>query len=592
MVHIFPFWRRYLKQICFALCALILGVGSDLLQPTIVSRIIDEGVMHGELSVVIRLGALMLGVSAFGAVCAIIRCVISSSVSQQFGADLRLELFSRISRFSISALGRTETAGLITRMTNDTSQLVGFTNSIMRIFVRAPALLIGAIIMTVLLNARLASILIIVVPIIAILMYISLKVTLPLFSKMQAALDKNNSIIREYLSGVRVVKAYNTFDQEVDRFDGTNADLTHISTRSAQVVGIFFPIISFSVNIGIVATLWLARGWIADSTMQVGQVVAFLNYMTQISMALRMIFMVYQSFIRSKASAERIAEILTEDELSHTLGVVPSKDLNFPPCTKTEFKSVTKSINSSIRFNNVTFTYPYKSNVGENIIERMPALADITFSLPAGETLGILGYTGAGKTSLVQLIAGFYKPDSGNIFIGNNAISELDEDTLRSHVAYAAQQCVIFYGTIAENIRMGKPDATLEELTQAAKAAGAYDFIAASPNQFDTIVGQKGVTLSGGQKQRIVIARALIRNAPILILDDSVSAVDMATEANIMKAIGELSPPPTRIIITQRISAMRDLQHILVLENGRMAGYGNHDDLIKNCKIYKEMCEI
>jgi len=568
VLHITPYWRRYQKLIALALCALILGVVSDLLQPTIVSRIIDDGVMEGDLDAVLRLGGLMLAVTGFGAVCAVIRCVISSKVSQQFGADLRLDLFAKINKYSIAALGSTETAGLITRMTNDTSQLVNFTNSIMRVFVRAPALLIGAIIMTVLLNPRLALILVVVVPVIAMLMFISLKVTLPMFAKMQAALDKNNSVIREYLSGVRVVKAYNTFDQEVNRFDGTNTDLVAISTKAQRTVGVFFPIISFTVNMGLVITLWMARGWIADSTMQVGQIVAFLNYMTQISMALRMIFMVYQNFIRAKASAERVAEILQEEDISQELGKV---------------YAVPEGFNNSIRFNNVEFTYP---GGGE------PALKDISFTLPAGETLGIIGSTGAGKTSLVQLIPGFYKANKGEVLIGNNSTAELDPDTLRSAIAYVAQQNTIFHGTIADNIRMGKADATQEALEEAAKAAGAYEFISAYPDGFDTIVGQKGVNISGGQKQRIGIARALVRKAPVLILDDCVSAVDVETEANIMKSIWQISPAPTCVMITQRISSVMNLQHILVLENGQVAGFGNHEYLMANCEIYREMVAV
>ena len=551
-----------------AVCALMLGVVSDLLQPTIVSRIIDDGVMTGNLQTVLRLGGLMLAVTAFGAVCAIVRCVISSRVSQQFGADIRLDLFAKINRYSIAALGSTETAGLITRMTNDTSQLVNFTNSLMRVFVRAPALLIGAIIMTILLNPRLALILVVVVPVIAILMYISLKVTLPMFAKMQVALDKNNSVIREYLSGVRVVKAYNTFDREVDRFDGTNKDLVTIFTKTQRTVGVFFPIISFTVNMGLVVTLWMARGWISDSTMQVGQIVAFLNYMMQISNALRMLFMVYQNFIRAKASAERVAEILQEDDISQELG---------------EVHTVPKNFNNSISFKNVTFTYP---GGGE------PVLLDISFNLPPGETLGVIGSTGAGKTSLVQLIPGFYQPSKGEVLIGNQSTAKLDSDVLRSAIAYVAQQNIIFYGTIADNIRMGKADATTEELEKAAKAAGAYEFISAYPDGFDTIVGQKGVNLSGGQKQRIGIARALVRKAPILILDDCVSAVDVETEAEIMKSIWQITPAPTCVMITQRISSVMNLQHILVLENGQVVGFGNHDYLMANCKIYREMYAV
>ena len=548
---------------------LILEVGGDLLQPTIVSRIIDDGVMQGDLQTVLRLGGLMLGVTILGACCAVTRCVISSRVSQQFGADLRLDLFTKINKFSFAALGSKETAGIITRMTNDSSQLVNFTNSLMRIFVRAPALFTGAIIMTILLNARLALILVVVVPVIAILMYVSLKVTFPLFTKLQGSLDKNNSVIREYLSGVRVVKAYNTFDQELERFDGTNTELVNISVKAQRTVGIFFPIISFTVNMGLVVTLWLARGWVENSTMQVGQVVAFLNYMMQVSLSLRMIFNVYQMFIRAKASAGRVGEILQEEDMSSELGNV------YP---------VSGDFNNAIIFENVSFAYP---GGGEK-----PVLKDISFELPAGETLGVLGSTGSGKTSLVQLIPGFYSPSGGKVKVGGICTTEGDPDRLRSAIAYVAQQNTIFYGTIADNIRMGKADATQEELEEAARAAGAYDFIMAYPEGFETIVGQKGSNISGGQKQRIGIARALVRKAPILILDDCVSAVDVETEANIMRSIYSLDPAPTCVMITQRISSVMNLEHILVLDDGEVAGLGNHEHLMEHCKIYREMYAV
>jgi len=593
MKHMIPYWRKYQAQILLAFFFLFAGVILDLMLPAIVSRVIDNGVMENDITTVIRLGFVMLGVTVVGAGFAIGRCIISSRVSQQFGADLRLDLFAYINKFSFAALGSKETAGLITRMTNDTSQLVSFTNSLMRIFLRAPAILVGAIVLTVLLNPRLAIVLIGVVPIIAILMYISLKVTFPLFTKMQTALDKNNSVIREYLSGVRVVKAYNTFDQEVERFDMSNTNLAMVSIKAQRTVGIFFPIISFAVNMGLVVTLWLARGWIYDSTMQVGQIVAFLNYMMQISLALRMIFNVYQMFIRAKASAVRVGEILEEDvgdSTTHHPVLNHCKSMEHQCGGQPEGTRLSQdgdifqnsmTLNNCIRFKNVTFTYPGGSN---------PVLTDISFDLPAREMLGILGSTGSGKTSLVQLIPAFYTPDRGCVMVGGKPTTELDTDVLRSSIAYVAQQNTIFYGTIADNIRMGKADATLEELEAAARKAGAYDFIMANPAGFDTIVGQKGVNLSGGQKQRIGIARALVRNAPILILDDCVSAVDVETEAGIMNAI--MNDAATCIVITQRVSTVMNLKHILVLDNGKVAGLGDHQQLMETCEIYKEMFAV
>jgi len=576
----------------------------------IVSRIIDQGVMEGALPVVLRLGGLMLLVTVFGAGCAITRCIISSRVSQQFGADLRLDLYVHINRFTFAALGKRETASLITRMTNDTSQLVSFTHAMMRVFVRSPILLFGAITMTFVLNPRLAMILLVVVPLIALLMYISMRVGFPLFAKMQEALDRNNGVLREYLSGVRVVKAYNTFDQETARFDVSNTDLAGTAIKATRVVGVFFPIISFAVNMALVATLWLARGWVASGQMNVGQVVAFLNYMMQITMSLRMIFNVYQMFIRARASANRVGDILTEEDVGEARndGFHPSNG-GFQP---------------SIIFDHVTFTYP--SGGSE------PVLKDVSFTLPPGETLGIIGSTGAGKTSLVQLIPAFYLPQAGEVKIGGISTAKADVDALRGSIAYVAQQNTLFYGTIADNIRMGKPEATMEEVHAAAQAARAHDFISACTEGYDTIIGQKGVNLSGGQKQRVGIARALVRGARILILDDCVSAVDVETEAAIMRAISSDngkkgaallktpvanrhsvldtgSPdlcreargipcqarddvgiaPPTIIMITQRISSVMNLRHILVMDAGRVAGYGDHAFLMEACDVYKEI---
>jgi len=555
---------------------LVCEVVADLLQPTIVARIINEGVMQNDIDVVIRLGGVMLLVTLMGASCAVVRSIISSKVSQEFGADLRMDLFSRINRFSFKALSKWETAGIITRMTNDTAQLVGFTNGLMRVFVRAPALLIGAIVMTVLLNPRLAIILVVVVPVIATLMFISMKVGFPLFTKVQGALEKNNAVIREYLSGVRVVKAYNTFEQETTRFDNTNTELAEVSITAQRTVGSFYPIVSFAVNMSLVMTLWLARGWVANSQMQVGEVVAFLNYMMQISIAIRMIFGVYQMFIRAKASAERVGDILAEEDVTKELGLA----------------QMTPDITASIEFRNVSFTYPGGGYE--------PVLREVSFSIAPGETLGIIGSTGSGKTTLVQLIPGFYTPTEGKVLIGEQSTDEIDLDILRGAVAYVSQQNTIFYGTIASNIRMGNVDATQEEIEAAARIACAHDFIVEYPDGYETIIGQKGVNLSGGQRQRVGIARALVRKAPILIMDDSVSALDVETEAKIMRAIYDLTgtngqaskadaTTPTCLLIAQRISSVMNLANILVMKDGRVDGFGNHEELMKSCKTYQEI---
>ena len=591
MLHILPYWRRYRKWIIIAFFFLTIETICDLMQPLIVSQIIDQGVLAGSLPVVIQLGGLMLLVTLGGACGAVVRSVVASRVSQQFGADLRLDLFAKINSFSFATLGRQETAGLITRLTNDTSQLTMFTNGMMRVFVRSPMLLTGAIIMTVLLSRRLAMILLVIGPVAAFLMYMAMKIGFPLFAKMQAALDRNNAVIREYLSGVRVVKAYNTFDQEVERFDESNSSLAKTSTSALRVVGVFFPIISFTVNMGVVFSLWVAREWVASGQLNIGQMVAFLNYMTQIMMSLGLIFNVYQQFIRAKASAERVGGILAE-EIGETAGT-----------------RVIESPSGAIEFDRVTFAYPGRmgeqfgisrttspGRMGEQFgisqttsPGRMgkPVIKNITFSLPAGEMLGIIGPTGSGKTSLVQLIPGFYFPDFGQVRIDGIPTTEADASSMRAAVAYVAQQNILFNGTIADNIRMGKENATMEEIVAAAKAACAHQFISELSEGYDTIIGQK--TLSGGQRQRLGIARALVRKAQILILDDCVSAVDVETESKILRAIHSLDPPPTCVMITQRISSVMNLRHVLVLDEGQVAGYGNHESLMADCQLYREI---
>jgi len=561
---IFPYWQKYRKSILVAIAFLSFEAFFDVLQPTIVAQIINLGVQNSDMDVVLRLGGLMLLVTVLLAACAVVRCVISSRVSQSFGADLRLGLFAKINSFSFETLGKKETAGLITRLTNDTSHLVLFTNGMMRIFVKSPLVLIGAFIMTLLLNFRLAIILVAVTPIIGVLMYISMKVGFPLFNRMQQALDKNNSVIREYLSGVRVVKAYNTFQQETERFDESNANLAESSTIAMRTTGVFQPIISFTINMGLVAALWLARDWVAEQQMNVGQIIAFINYMNQIMFSMGTIFMVYQQLIRAKASAERIGEILSEEttEISSQNNV----DNLVPP---------------SVEFSNVTFLY--------NQTASKPVLQDVSFVLPAGKTLGIIGSTGSGKTSLVQLIPGFYLPNSGVVKINDTPVSQENAAEIRNLIAYVAQQNTLFYGTIADNIKMGKFNATDQEVEQAAKSACAHDFIMEIPDGYNAIIGQKGVNLSGGQRQRIGIARALLKKSSILILDDCVSAVDVETEAQIMHAVNSINPAPTCFMITQRISSVMNLPHILVLDEGKAVGFGNHSTLINSCETYQEI---
>lgn len=564
MSYLLVYWQRYRKLFFTAVFFLTIEACCDLLQPTIASKIIDNGVKSGELDYVLRAGGFMLLVALTGAACAVVRCQIASRVSQHFGADLRSDMFKKINSFSFQELGKHQAATLITRITNDTTQLQHFANGMMRVFVKAPILCVGSFVMVVLLNPRLIAILAVIAPVITLLIYFSMRVGFPLFAKMQTLLDKNNSVIREYLSGVRVVKAFNTFDEEVDRFEESNASLADISIKANRVMSVFMPFITLIVNMSIVYLLWTAGPAIANGRLQVGQVVAFINYITQILMSLTMIFNVYQQFIRAKASAERVSEILSASGEEDSGSISP---LN---------------MKGRIKFENVTFRYPGTSD--------RPVLYDLNFTVEPLETVGIIGSTGSGKTTLVNLIPGFYSPTQGNVLIDDRRVAEYNQEKLRNSVSVIAQTALLFTGTIAENIRWGKPDATQEEIVEAAKAAQAHNFISSFQDGYNTVLGQGGVNLSGGQKQRISIARAIIRQPKILILDDCVSAVDVETEAAILQSVKRVSLGLTCVMISQRISSVMHLPKIIVLDEGNIVGIGSHRELLRNCGVYREIC--
>jgi ATP-binding cassette subfamily B protein len=537
----------------------------DLLQPTIMAKIVDIGVAGGNMQYVLRMGAVMLGVTAFGATSAITRNFISSKVSQNFGMDLRKDLYRKIQFFSFENIDKFETASLVTRLTNDVTQVQNFVHGLMRIFVKAPLLCFGGLVMATLLNRKMAGVLIAVVPIVALIIFISMRTGYPFFTKVQKALDRVNGVMREYLSGVRVVKAFNRFEYETKRFAKSNEELTDTSVSAMRVMAVFSPFISLTVNISIVAVLWFGGYRVDNGTMQVGQIIAFISYMTQILFSLMMISHVFTSFVRARASSERIAEVLYETN----------------SMAETQEPAALDREKGKVEFENVYFAYGNIS--GE------PVLKDISFSVQQGETLGIIGSTGSGKTTLVNLIPRFYDVIAGNIKVNGENIISVDMKSLREKIAIVPQKNVLFTGTIKENIEWGKEDASLEELQQAAKVAEAHSFIAALPEGYNTYLGQGGVNLSGGQKQRVAIARALVRKPEILILDDCTSAVDVTTEATIKKALRAYSEELTCLVIAQRITSVMDADKIIVLDNGEIAGMGKHEELMDSCKVYQDI---
>lgn len=559
--------RKYGKLFVVALFVLMVEVAVDLLLPALLARIIDEGVAERRMDVVLRIGACMMLFTALGALAAVARNLISSRVSHRFGAELRLDLYRKIQSLTIESLDRFERASLITRLTNDVTQVQNFVNGMMRIFAKAPLLAVGSLVMAVRLDPGLAMVLAVTVPIVGVLIFVNVKFGFPRFMNVQKALDEVNRVLREYLSGVRAVKAFNRFDYETEKFQEAN---TRHQLRSVQVMrfmAAFHPAIMLTVNLGIVAVIWAGALWVDSGRLQVGVVVAFVNYMTQILFSLMLISMVFVMFVRAKASAARIAEVLAE-----------TGGMSWEESAEKEWKG-----GGSIRFRDVHFSYYGQGGA--------PAVRGLTFSCEAGETVGIIGSTGSGKSTLVALIPRLYDATGGTVEIGGMDVRRLSPAKLRERIAIVPQNSVLFSGTIMDNIRWGKEDASVEEVERAAKLAQAHDFISRLPEGYLTRLGQRGVNLSGGQKQRISIARALVREPDILILDDCTSAVDVETESRIKEGLRRYGRGITCLIIAQRITSVMDADKIIVLDNGEIAGIGDHAGLMRECGVYREIYE-
>lgn len=556
--------QRYKIQFIIALIFLILEAMVDLIQPTIMSKIVDIGVKNRDMNYVSKLGGLMLFITFLGAIFAVTRNIKSSKVSQNFGADLREDLYIKIQRLSLEDINEIQDATLITRLTNDVNQMQNFAHGLMRVFVKAPILGIGSVIMAFILDFKMGLILLGIIPIVGIVVFINLKVSYPIFVNIQKAIDKVNGVIREYLSGIRVVKAFNRFKYEEARFKKVNEELKDVTTEGIRKLALFSPIVSLIVNIGIVLILWIGGIRVNAGNLEVGKIIALINYMTQLLFSLVMVIRIFNMYVRAKASAERIGEIFSIEN---------------PIVVKENPISLDK-VEGNLEFKDVYFKYHENSRY---------VLEDINFSINSGEFLAIIGSTGSGKSTLINLIPRLYDPSKGVIKIDGIDIKDLEIRELRESIAIVPQNILLFTGTIKENIKWGKEDATEEEIIKAAKIAQAHDFIMSFNEGYDTYLGQGGVNLSGGQKQRIAIARALVRKAKFLILDDSTSAVDMITEKKIKKGLKEHLEYTTIIMIAQRITSVMDADKILVMDKGKIVNIGKHNELLNSSEIYLDI---
>ena len=557
------YFRKYRVLFFTATTFVFLESMADLLQPTIMARIIDEGVRERNVETVIGYGLLMLFITFLGAVFATVRNILASKVSQGFGKDLRADLFEKIMNFSESSADRMESGSLITRMTNDTAQAVQFVNGMMRIFFKAPVTGIGSMILAAALSPKLSIILFLVVGLVAVLIYISMKMSYERFAKVQYAIDKLNLVIQEYLLGIRLVKAFGRQNFEEEKFAKSNENLEKKGIRSQLVIAYFAPVLSLVVSLGIAMVLYAGSILFVRQEIEVGKVAAFISYMTQILTSIIMITNIFTTFVRTKASTERIQEIFTAEE---------------------DAEGGTKEFTSeamSVVFENLSFSYPSGSG--------LYALENLSFRLNAGETLAVIGPTGSGKSTLVWLLLRFYEGKEGRILLDGIDIRDYTVEQVRNAVSVSSQKTMLFSGSIQENIAWSSPEMSPDRVERAAQAAQAEDFILSMKEGYESSIYQGAVNLSGGQKQRVSIARALAKESKLLILDDSTSALDAVTDRKVREAIKEFKPRRTTILITQRIGTAMGADKILVLSQGKMEGFGTHGDLMKNSSTYRDL---
>ena len=566
-LKLLKFVKPYWKWAALAPLLMILEVAMDLMQPRLVQRIVDEGIARLDLNIVFMTGLLMCGLAMLGALGGMSNGIFTEIVAQGFSADVREMLFRKVQTFSFGNLDELETGQLITRLTNDVTQVQEAIVMILRMLVRAPFLLIGSLIMAVITSPQLAFLPLLMMPFeLAAVIWIVNRAT-PLYTGVQKRLDTLNEVMQENLSGVRVVKAFVRANHEEKRFGKANDDLTNQSIKAGRVVAIMPPFMMLTINLGIIGVLWFGGVQVTQGQMHVGQIIAFVNYLTTTLFSLMMVSQMVIQLARAEASAKRIQEVIDQT----------------PKVQNSTYPRFDVSIQGRVAFENVTFEYPGS--------EHVDVLKGVNFIAEPGQTVAILGTTGAGKTSLVNLIPRFYDTTSGRITIDGVDIREIDQETLRRNIGVALQEVVLFSGTIRDNIRYGRPDAGDEQVVAAAKAAQAHDFILTFPNGYETELGQRGVNLSGGQKQRIAIARSLLLQPSILILDDSTSAVDVETESRIQDALIGIMKNRTSFVIAQRISTVLNADKIIVLDDGKIAAQGTHRELLTGSPIYREIYE-
>ncbi|APO44126.1 ABC transporter ATP-binding protein [Paenibacillus xylanexedens] len=588
MIKLLYYLKKYRVAAIAALVMMLIELAVELAQPYLISKIIDNGIQQGDLSVVWLWGGVLVASAVVAFAAGIASSFFASHASLGFGYDLREKLYEKVQTFSYAVFNRFATSSLITRLTGDVTQVQDTVFMSLRFMTRVPLVVIGSMIMALIVNPRLGLLLVVMVPVLLIVVVWMIKKAALLFRNVQRRLDAVNGVIQENLTGIRLIRVFVRMGHEIERFAGFSGKLMKGTISALRLTETTMPFMLLMMNVCIIAVLWFGRVDIASGNATVGEVVAVINYLLRTIGAMSALSWILVTFSRASASAQRLNEVFNTEDTSETEQTkslstsAPSagsmKSSNFPQSVYPAKKQ--RVVQGAVEFRSVGFSYPNSE---------ITVLDNITFTAKAGERIAIMGATGSGKSSLVQLIPRLYTEDQGKVRIDGADASELDLSMLRGAIGYVPQEVVLFTGSIRENIAWGQEDATLEEIVEAAKRAQIHETIENLPNGYDTLLGQRGVNLSGGQKQRLSIARALVRRPRILILDDSTSALDVATEGRLLDALEELSC--TTFIITQKISSTTSADLILLLDDGQLIGQGKHEDLMESSELYRRIHE-
>lgn len=579
--------QPYRREVAAVLAFVFLQSLSELYLPNLMASIVDQGILFGDTAHIWRVGGVMLLVAALGTVAAVVGTYYAAKVSSGYGRDVRARVFAKVNEFSMHEVDELGTSTLITRTTNDVNQVQQTVNIAMRMLVSAPLMAVGGVIMAVSTDPRLSLVIVVVIPLLAVLIGLVMRKGLPLFTALQGKVDALNRVVRERLMGVRVIRAFNRTDHERRRFDDASRDLMTTGLQVARLMALTMPLMMVVLNLTTVAIVWFGGLRIDGGHMQVGDLMAFIQYVMLIMFSLMMVSMMFVMLPRALVSARRIQEVLEtepiiKDPVLSEVGLGHGSEVGAGLRSGVEHGPGAASGPGTglVEFRNVSFSYPGAEAA---------ALQDISFVARPGQTTAVIGGTGSGKTTLIQLMMRFYDATEGEVLLDGVDIREMSQHRLRSAFGLVPQRAVLFSGTVADNIRYGKEDASEEEVRRAAEIAQALPFVEELSDGFETMVEQGGANLSGGQRQRLTIARAVVRRPRVYVFDDSFSALDFKTDAMVRRALREETRDATVFIVGQRVSSIMDADQIIVLHQGRAVGIGRHDELLQTCDVYKEI---